>query len=383
MKKIAFVLACAICVGIILSLPPAGAASDTYYFTVINDKPEPLNKDAIPIEYNGVMYAPLSVFNSTILKTYYITDHKGRIATIYSNSTSNFLRFEIGSGTRDDNNGTYSFKAIMINSSFYVPIKEVCEFFGFGYSVVTESVAPPFIRITNSGATLSDAAFAKAASQRMQSLFNDFLNSFAPSPTPAPPTSYPTPTPSGTASPEVGVYISFFGVGEDTERILSSLALYGNKACFFLTSDEIRENAALVRLIAAYGHSVGLVCSENLREDYQTASKLLFEAARIKSILVALDCEYTRYLGEAAEDAGLIIWCDSGIGVHGRGSSLYLWDVTYPLSLAGERADLAFYCSDSTASVLSSVFAHMYKSSYVVRSINEISETYLSSNGVY
>jgi len=384
MKKIAFIIACAICAGIILSLPNAGAASDSYYFTVINDRPEPLDANTLPIEFERVMYAPLSIFNSTVLKTYYINDRKSRIATIYSNSTSRFLRFDLGGKTRDDSNNIYSFSAIMINSSVYVPVKEVCGFFGFGYSVVTDSVAPPFIRITNSDVSLSDTAFAKAASGKMQSLFNDFLNSFAPSPTPAPTPAFPlTPTPSGTDKPEVSVYISFFGAGEDTLRILNSLSLYGNKACFFLTADEIRENAALVRRIAALGHSIGLVCSDNLLEDYQTASKLLFEAARTKSILVALDCGYTWYLGETAEDAGLIIWCDSGIRIHGRGSSLYSWDVTYPLSLEDERADLAFYSSDASESVLSSVFAYMYRNDYVAKPPNEIAETYLSANGVY
>jgi len=381
-KKIAFIIACAICIGIILSLPPAGAAADTYYFTVVNDGLEPLDKDTLPIEFDEVMYAPIDLFNSTTLKTYYIFDRKSRIATIYSNSTSRFLRFDLGGRTRDDSNNTYSFNAIMINSSVYVPVKEVCAFFGFGYSVVTDSAAPSFIRITNSDATLSDAAFAKAAAAKMQTLFNEFLNSFAPSPTPSP-TPPPTPTPSGTVHPEVNVYISFFGIGEDTSRILTSLALSGHSACFFLTADEIRENASLVRRIAGLGYSIGLVCSENLLEDYNKASKLLFEAARIKSVMVALDCEYTWYLGQAAEDAGLILWCDSGIEVFGKGSSLYSWDVTYPLGLEDERADLAFYCSDSSASVLSTVFSYMYRNGYVVRTLNEVSETYLNANGVY
>ena len=381
MKKIAFIIVCAICVAIILSLSPAGSASDTYYFIVINDRPEPLQKDSIPIEYNGVMYAPLSVFGSTVLKTYPITDHKSRIATIYS--TSHFLRFQIGGDTRDDENNAYSFKAIMINQSFYVPVKEVCNFFGFGYSVVKESVAPAFIRITNSGATLSDAAFAKAAAQKMQSLFSEFLNSFAPAPPPTPTPPPPTPTPSGTVQPEVSVYLSFFGAGEETLRALNLLSLYGDRACFFFTPDEIRENAGLVRRISALGHSIGLVCSENLLEDYETGSKLLFEAARIKSVLIALDCEYSWYLGELAREAGLIIWCDSGIRMYGRDSSLYLWQLTYPLSLEDERADLAIYCSESSLSVLSGFFAYMYRNNFSVKPINEIAETYLNSNGVY
>jgi hypothetical protein len=176
-KKIAFIIVCAICLAIILPLPTADATS-SYHFIVINDKVEPLKKDTVPIEYEGVMYVPLSIFNSTALKTYYITDSKNRIATIYS--TSQFLRFNIGSETRDDENNSYSYSAILVNTSFYVPAKEVCEFFGFGYSVVNDPATYPFIRITNSDAVLSDSAFARAAASRMQALFTEFLDSFAP-----------------------------------------------------------------------------------------------------------------------------------------------------------------------------------------------------------
>ena len=385
MRKISFIIALAICLGIILSMPSADAASSSYYFIVINDKVEPLKKDAVPIEYEGVMYVPLSIFNSTVLKTYYITDSRNRIATIYSNSTSQFLRFRIGSETRDDENKPYYFGAIMVNTSFYVPVKEVCAFFGFGYSVVEDSGTYPFIRITNSDAVLSDSAFAKAAASKMQSLFTEFLNSFAPSPTPTPtPTPTLTPSPSPTpARPETSVYLSFFGAGDETIRVLNLLTLYGDYACFFLTADEIRENADLVRRIAAHGHSIGLVCSaENLIEDYEEASKLLFEAARVKSVLIALDGSYTRALGEAAEEAGLILWCDSRLQIRGKYSTLYSWDLTYPLGLEDTRADLAIHCPGAFPAI-SDVFSYMNRNNFTVRPISELTQTYLNANGVY
>jgi hypothetical protein len=381
-KKIAFIIVCAICLAIILPLPTADATS-SYHFIVINDKVEPLKKDTVPIEYEGVMYVPLSIFNSTALKTYYITDSKNRIATIYS--TSQFLRFNIGSETRDDENNSYSYSAILVNTSFYVPAKEVCEFFGFGYSVVNDPATYPFIRITNSDAVLSDSAFARAAASRMQALFTEFLDSFAPTPTPTPtpfPTPTPTPTPTSPARPEVSVYLSFFGAGDEALRVLNLLTLYGDSACFFFTADEIRENADLVRRIAAYGHSIGLICSENLIEDYKEASKLLFEAARIKSVLIALEGEYTKALGEAAEDMGLIIWCDSSLRIHGKYSTLYPWEITYPLGLEDKRADLAIHCSGAFPA-LSEVFSFMYRNDFSVKPINELTETYLTANGVY
>jgi len=388
MKKIAFIIACAICLGIILSLPSAEAATNSYYFIVINDKVEPLKKDTIPIEYAGVMYVPLSIFNSTVLKTYYITDSRNRIATIYS--TSHFLRFNIGDDTIDDENNSYPFSAVMVNSSFYVPVKEVCEFFGFGYSVVDEPGSYPFIRITNSDAVLSDSAFAKAAATKMQTLFTEFLNSFAPTPSPTPaatptpaPAPSPTPAPTSPSRPEVSVYLSFFGAGEEAERVLNLLSMNGDSACFFFTADEIRENAGQVRRIAAHGHSIGLVCSpESLVEDYSEASKLLFEAARIKSVLVALDGAYTPAVGELAEEAGLILWCDSSLKIYGKYSTLYAWDITYPLGLEDTRADLAIHCPGAFPAI-SDVFSYMNRNNFTVRPISELTQTYLNANGVY
>jgi hypothetical protein len=83
--------------------------------------------------------------------------------------------------------------------------------------------------------------------------------------------------------------------------VLDALEATSYKACFFVTADEIEDNADLLRRAACKGHndryfSDGLNGGGRVIRNTGRPSALLFEAAKVKTVIVAA-------LGEAATAA--------------------------------------------------------------------------------
>jgi Predicted xylanase/chitin deacetylase len=359
----------------------ANAGTDIY-FTVVNDSLLDLSDDTMPVKIGEVFYVPLSVFTQYSLSTYGLYDREKRTATIYSDNHT--LNFEFGSGnTYDETGKVYPFWAIYYNSGVYVPAVWTCQFFGFRFSVYSNSIST-FIRIRSSSST-SDDEIARLGAIKMQSMLNKYQDShYTPSPTPKPSTSYApvTPTPTiPTQDPDkryAYVYLSIRGIGENTPSILNSLSYYGYRAMFFVTADEIAGNPDLIRRIAGSGHGIGIVCTEALYSDYSRAAALLREAARLKTVIITLDCSYTEDLGKAASDAGLIIWGDSYMPVYGFNISASTYTISRIIENANGRLDLSF--NSSSASLLKAALSDISDKGYPVALINETTKTYL--NGV-
>lgn len=377
MKKPAVFLLIVLCLAVAFPFFSAGAQSGLY-FTVVNDTLQDFNDQTMPVKINDVYYLPLSVFNQNSLSTY--TKYNNRVATIFSYSDDRSLSFEFGSGNTYDNKGkAYPFTAIYYNSGVYVPAVRTCQFFGFRFSVYTMENSE-FLRIKNSNYTLSDDDFARLGALQMQSRLNEYAESHQqPSPSTSPKPSTPTPTPTETNEPGnkyASVYLSVRGIGSSTSSMLNSLDFYGYSACFFVTAEEIKENPDLIRRIAGSGHSVGILCSQNLSEDYAKASSLLREAANLKTILVALDCEYNQELASTAQSLGLIVWCDSSMPVFGFNSNVSSTVVYNIIDRASGRLDLAF--SSSSVSLFRGALSDIFDNNYSVRTINETTNTYIS-----
>ncbi len=378
MKRAASILAVVFFLGILLSLPVTGVTSDIY-FTVVNDRLQELSDETMPYYSNGKIYVPLTLFSQTSLSTYGIYDSDSNTATIYS--PLHYLRFIFSGGnTYDDTGKVYSYRAIFHNSTVYVPAENVCAFFGFEYSMYYTSPAP-FVRIKNSNARFSDADFAKNKYLSMQSDYNAYLNIPMQTETPS---VTPAPTPS-TAEPDkhASVYLSFRGINENTRTVLDSLSYYGFKACFFVTADEIRQNQDIIRQIAGSGHTIGFVCTANLTEDYIRCSELLLTVCKLKSIIVALDGEFSPELKNAADNLGLILWGDSNTKYYGFNSSKSALEINRIIESAGERLDLSFYCSSDTEELIDDVLYYLYRGDCTINLIRETSTTFLQTRGVY
>lgn len=380
MKKFVSVLAIALCAVLFLS-PPVAGVTDNVYFTVVNDRLQELEDASMPFASGGKMYVPVTLFNQTSLMTYSVYDRNAGAATIFS--TLHYLRFDLDSSTAYDDSGNSHFlRSFSRNSTVYVPVEDVCSFFGFEYSIYYMSPAP-FVRIKNSNARFSDADFAKSKALSMQSVFNTYYNVPTPS---VPPVYTPAPTPAvtGDMPPEenVTVYLSFRGINDDTAEILSSLSYYGLDACFFVTADEIRENPDLIRRISGSGHTVGFLCSEKLAEDYRACAAAIRSVLRTESIIVSLSCEYTPELKSRADELGVILWNDGGAPFYNLGSEMSPRSVFYALEGAKTRLDLSFECLDGAGEVIDSALYYLYRGDCTVEPIRETSTTFLKTSGV-
>jgi hypothetical protein len=106
------------------------------------------------------------------------------------------------------------------------------------------------------------------------------------------------------SAPQASVSLSFVGLHEETEALLD--ALYETKipAGFFLTAADVLSYPDLVRRLHGEGHAVGIFLGPDAKADYADASRALFDAARLRTVLVTAEAEYTL---RAAEDLGLIV----------------------------------------------------------------------------
>ena len=369
-------------IAVIIALPASAA---NIYFTSVNNILMPLRDDTMPISYNGAMYIPYSVFNSTELGTYAIYSSSAQAVTVFGDGAQ--LIYSLRSGTTYDNIGVkYNYRAVYMNGRIYIPIAFTCRYFEINYSTIYGNEYGTIIRMTV-GDALDDDTFSAAASTLMKSRLNDYLSSLeTPSPSPsAAPTATPAVTTSPASSPrpsddgsqsspapdfsDVDVYLSFFGIdAEYTPRILDSLAQRSYTACFFLTAEDISAYPDIVRRISASGHSTGIVCSESISADYNNAMRLLFDAAQTSAFIAASSYSGSRdEQAQSFSDAGLAYYCNAS-----DASSLSLSSCRSRLDKAGRRIDFIFSCNGSTAERLSSLLRLLQDGKYNVSRLNEI-----------
>ena len=167
------------------------------------------------------------------------------------------------------------------------------------------------------------------------------------------------------------VYLSFVGLPSGT--LLESLASYGVKATFFLTAAEIRESPATVRQIVGQGHNVGALCSADPAAEYAEISSLLYDAAHVKTLLVAsASPEYDDICGHAAEIAGLVFWDYDTDCIQGGSGLSYISLITAYLDYRPERLCPRILCCEATDSTLPSVLAYIKDNAISTRAPAEV-----------
>jgi hypothetical protein len=167
----------------------------------------------------------------------------------------------------------------------------------------------------------------------------------------------------------VTVYLSFYKLSGDTfAEVLDQLKGAGYRCSFFISADEIPENADLLRRAAGEGHTIGIWLKTGQYDEYLKAAGLLYEAAKLRTLLIAADTAGT---AEATADAhGLIYW---------RFTRRYdeapsLSSVTSKLSvLDGSRDSISFACSNAALRTIGSLLLYLKDKEYDVRRIIETS----------
>ena len=71
-------------------------------------------------------------------------------------------------------------------------------------------------------------------------------------------------------------------------EVLETLKQEGITACFFLRAEEIRSDPDMARRIACSGHVLGASCPGGSAEEREETAALLWETARVRTILYTL-----------------------------------------------------------------------------------------------
>lgn len=346
-------------------LPSASAAGDVT-FLAVNDDLLPLSDYYMPVYSGGVMYLPYDVFTSYGLGLYLSRSSSGSVICLYNGDQA--LYFNLDEGYAFDKQQTnYDVPALDYGDSWYVPVSLVCSCFGIIQSYIDASPAP-IIRLKYTGTIFTDRLFVTAKAYQMQTAYNDYMGIVeteeppAPedppaepedpvpvvSPEPVEPTVIPAPMPSPSPEPEetkkpvtyenTTVFMSFLGLEGITENA-SSLPGGAVNACCFITEEDILKNADAVRMLCGIGCNIGIHLLDGSMEEYENVSELLFEAARVKTVLVYADEECCDTAALTCERTGCVLW--NADRLFTDEGDLNAFSVSRPTS-DGERENLVF-----------------------------------------
>ena len=264
-RLLALICALALCLGL---SGPVSAAGDVY-FSVVNDSMITLSDSTMPVWSGGVLYVPHSVFDGTNstgigfgLNFSYNRDTG--IASLFT--TQQILTFDLNRGISYDYiSGTpLKGRAILRNGRPYLPVAQVCSFFGLSYSVIAIPEGH-IVRVKNSAVSLSDAAFVDAASNLISRYLREYSQSQQSPPTPGirPPTSSGTDAPLQEEPEDTGNTLVYLGFRcDDTQglaQVLDALDANNKTGVFFFPADGLEREDDLLYRILGSGHSVGLL----------------------------------------------------------------------------------------------------------------------------
>jgi hypothetical protein len=366
-KLMAVLLALCLLAG--LAMP--ALAADPVYFTAINDTVLPLKSETMPKYVGDTLYLPYTFFSSSILGVYYTNSSDLNTIMVYASSTKRLV-FNVSRSTVYDQSGQqYFFSARALNGTVYLPAQKVCDFFGLTLSVIETDLAP-IVRVKTSAAILNDRTFPFYSRTKtdMQTYYNDYTG-VAPSPEPTPDVS-PTPTEPGVESyAQVTVYLSFHKFADGMlEKLLNTADDYGYKCSIFVAADEIKDNADVLRRAAGEGHTIGIWLKDGTYDEYRETARLLYEAAKVRTILIASPTGTAGAAKATAKENGLLYW-----------SSTRRYDETKTPSLSALTSKLVdtsrrseSFCFASTSAslhVVDALLEYLSVHSYTVRKITE------------
>ncbi len=322
-KRLKRLTAAALCV-LTLALATPTAHGSTVYFMAVNDTPLELSASNMPTVSRGVLYVPLNMFSADFtgvnLGVYALYNSAQGQATVYSKRRQ--LIFDIQNNTTYDVDGNaYRERAMIRDSTVYLPIDLVCSVFSdIIWYTRNFTQYGQLIRLKNSSVVLGDAAYISAASNRMRDSLNSYLESLPSQAQPSAPVSAP---PEPSQSPQVsggaaGVYLAFTlpAAGQEDrasalEQTLDALDAQGVQGMFFLTADELLNQDDLVRRLVGSGHLVGICLTagngDEALAELEGARKNLARTARCRAAAVLAEDLDESALGQLAQ-AGLVCW---------------------------------------------------------------------------
>lgn len=339
---------------------PAAEATSDICFTAVNNTLEPLDNNTMPIIIGSLLYIPCAFFSSEELGVNYISS--GNQVMLYYGSK--FLIFDTELATVvDQNKNQYNIPALKKNGRIYVPVDEVCELFGLTYQVISGNPAP-VVRFYKSSIYSNENNFITLNKTKMQTYYDDYVGKGAePSAAPV--------SPAVQTFEHVTVFLSFYDLAPNNfEAILNALDMYRYKCTFFVSSDEIAADADLLRRAAGAGHTIGIWLEEGTYDEYQDASALLFEAAKIPSVIICAGGNVRKTAEETAKEEGLVFW--RPIQTYNGTEKITIGKLTGKLrDIDSSRISMNLSCTDKMGALAGSLCGYLSEKKYVVRRITE------------
>ena len=281
------ILALTLCVLILASLCPGsiGAAANPLSFVALNDTlpPDLIN---VTVYYGGAVYLPYWFFTNYGFGISY--SYFSSSATAYVFNASNQIFFELTSGrTYNSNDVQFNAPAILWGGTVYLPLGFMSSAFGgFVYRNLGQNEYGSILRIKTGSEILSDDEFFQAANGAMKRYYHAYNSPQAGEGAAEPAT--PSPEPTENPQPREGDAVRLGLEGMPGVEVLETLKQEGITACFFLRAEEIRSDPDMARRIACSGHVLGASCPGGSAEEREETAALLWETARVRTILYTL-----------------------------------------------------------------------------------------------
>ncbi len=256
----------------------AAADNSGLCFTATNDTLLDLGSMASSV--GGTYYVPCKVFSAFgVYMNYFEADST---ALLFNNNNKQ-IYFDMTSGNSyDADKNYYSVSAIFRNGQVYAPVYWVCNYFGLSCSVSVISGVGygDIVRIKNGAQVLTDSQFLDAATSLMRSRYNDY---YGVTPTASPSPSQPKPGDGAQSTASVALCV----MGLPSQSLMGTLDDYGDKACFFVTEEEVLNAPDMIRRICASGNSIGIHCKADPDSEIQQTADVIFDAAQARAVLIA------------------------------------------------------------------------------------------------
>lgn len=166
------------------------------------------------------------------------------------------------------------------------------------------------------------------------------------------------------------VYLSFQGLPSD--MLLELLRTRELLSCFFISGDDILQNPDAVRRLVGEGHGIGILCSDNPGSEYERASELLFEAAHVKTVLIASASPENDASCRFAADSLGLVFCGYEIdGVAAGAGVSYSSRITAYLPYYTSRVGVRVLCGESSDKSMPSVLNFIEQNTYNLKAPRE------------
>ena len=375
------IMAVALVIVMAVAFTPVSRAYDSVpYFIVVNDTLMPFNSDNMPRIIGGMYFVPHHIFDfAGVVSMASVSEER---LQLYRGADT-FLDFftEPGNARTVDQRGNHRSwpRPRRIGSRFFVPLATVADYFDLTFEVRRlQDIDPNLIQDDRvhvlriiSHSVINTPTLVGMHENVMREAYDRHFNPAPPGP-PTPPGPPEPPAPPNFQ--DVTVYLSFYDLSAGgAARILDVLDFYaqaGFRSTFFVTADEIARNSGLIRRIAGIGHTIGLKLAEGTQEEYLEMSALLFEAAKLRTVIISAQEGAHESAAETADRHGLILW--GADRIFGADDVVGAAAVNRVFSTqSGARQSLRFACSDNTAAILPGILSFLDTYEYNVARITE------------